>query len=224
MPGTMLVFWGVATLSLVASLAMASYVHKRSVAYVLGNLRYGQERFEADLKIRRFYGIYLAYLLWFVLIVTVGSLAVAGLFGNTLAGMAEGGNPGSGEPAQALAGMMLAYVLMLLLGVWTRAWFEAKVRNHAFSQLRLDDTLQMASSLGVGRLFWIHASNLLLLAFTLGLAWPWTQVRLSRYKIESTAAEVQGDLDAYVSQQRAATSALGEEMGEVFDVGPELGF
>ena len=210
--------------ALLAGLAITPYAHKRSAAYVLGNLRYGQGHFETDLNTRRFYSIYLAYLLWFLLIVIVGSLVVAGLFGNTLVGMAEEVNPGGGVPSEMLAAMMLAYVPMLLLGVWTRAWFEVKVRNYAFSQMRLDDKLQMTSSLRIARLVWIHASNLLLLALTLGLAWPWTRIRLTRYKTETAAAELQGDLDTYVSQQQGAVSALGEEMGDVFDVAPELGF
>jgi len=43
-------------------------------------------------------------------------------------------------------------------------------------------------------------------------------VRLARYTADHTQAIVQGDLGHYVTGQQDAQTALGDEMGEAFDL------
>jgi len=61
-------------------------------------------------------------------------------------------------------------------------------------------------------------SNYIALFFTLGLAYPWVSVRLATYYAGRTKLIMQGSLDDYVAGEVEAVSALGEEIGEAFDV------
>lgn len=70
----------------------------------------------------------------------------------------------------------------------------------------------------IPRIMFIYFTNFAAVALTLGLAIPWATIRLQRYQYENLALEVQGDLDAIVATQADEVSAMGEEIGEVFDI------
>jgi uncharacterized membrane protein YjgN (DUF898 family) len=72
--------------------------------------------------------------------------------------------------------------------------------------------------MSVGKLFGFYIANFLLMIVTLGFAYPWVKVRIARFSANATLAHVHGDIDHYVTQQQGKQSALGEEMGEAFDV------
>ena len=119
-------------------------------------------------------------------------------------------------------GLVAIYIVMLLAGTWIKAYLKAKIRNHVFSNIRLDDILQLESSITTGRLFRFYLVNILLMICTLGLAWPWVKVRSARLMATTTQAHLSGNLDEYVSLQRNRQSALGDEIGEAFDLDADL--
>ena len=53
---------------------------------------------------------------------------------------------------------------------------------------------------------------------TLGLYYPWAAVRVARYMQEHLWVEAV-DLDGFVAAQRNQENALGDEIGEAFDLG-----
>ena len=62
-----------------------------------------------------------------------------------------------------------------------------------------------------------------LVLLSLGLAYPWARIRLAHYSARSTSAIIQGTLDGYVTRQQVQVSALGEELGDAFDVDVDMG-
>ena len=56
-----------------------------------------------------------------------------------------------------------------------------------------------------------------LILLSVGLLIPWATVRTRRYKLENLSMDVQGDLAAIAAVQSEEVSALGDEIGEVFD-------
>jgi uncharacterized membrane protein YjgN (DUF898 family) len=60
--------------------------------------------------------------------------------------------------------------------------------------------------------------------FTLGLAYPWTIIRKTKYMAETVSISNAEALSLFVSQQEQQQSALGEEIGEAFDVGSGVEF
>ena len=75
------------------------------------------------------------------------------------------------------------------------------------------------SNLGKGRMLWIFMTNSILVVLTLGLYTPWAKVRMAQYMMSCTQLEVSGDLDHFIAAETERTSALGQELGEAFDVG-----
>ncbi|MGM0569810.1 YjgN family protein [Marinobacter sp.] len=97
-------------------------------------------------------------------------------------------------------------------------YFKAGLANLMINHAELADH-QLASELEPIRLAWIFVSNSFLTVITLGLYLPWARVRLASYRAGCTSMAIQGDLDHFVAAESRRTSALGEELGEAFDVG-----
>ncbi|MDL0431174.1 YjgN family protein [Marinobacter sp. TBZ242] len=68
------------------------------------------------------------------------------------------------------------------------------------------------------QMIWIYLSNSFLVVITLGLFTPWAKVRMARYRADCTAMLVRGDLNHFVAAEQNRTSALGQELGDAFDV------
>jgi uncharacterized membrane protein YjgN (DUF898 family) len=199
------------------------YIQKSIAAYTINNYLYGQGELRAELSLGKYYKTYLAVIAWALGVF----LAVGLLLGLAMSfsgfGMALFQQAQVGELSPAFAGMMamtisLTYLGFILIGIWFKAYVRAKLRNHVFSQIQLDNVLQLQSNMTVGGLFGFYIVNFLLMVFTLGFAYPWVKVRVARFSANATQAHVHGSIDQYVTQQQDKQSALGEEMGEAFDV------
>ncbi|MAA64331.1 MAG: hypothetical protein CL581_06080 [Alteromonadaceae bacterium] len=75
------------------------------------------------------------------------------------------------------------------------------------------------SDLQPGQMIWIYISNGILVALTLGLFVPWAKVRMARYRASCTTMVIEGDLDGFIAAENRRTSAIGQELGDAFDVG-----
>ena len=95
-------------------------------------------------------------------------------------------------------------------------WYEAfRQRYHwshtTFAGARFRSTLRGAELLGV----WMV--NILLLVFTLGLAWPWVEIRNARVHLANLT--LIGDLDVGAIEQEAQIAeATGEEVADFLDL------
>ena len=119
--------------------------------------------------------------------------------------------------------IVILIIFLVMIGIWFKSFIVSRIRNYSLSKLRLESAISFRSTIKVNRLFWIQFTNVLLLVVTIGLAYPWTLVRLTRYKLETLYAHLHGDLDEYVTQMQGRQSALGEEVGEAFDLDLDLG-
>ena len=114
--------------------------------------------------------------------------------------------------------LLLSYVPVLIIGALIQAYIQARLRNHVFEKLALDSYLTLHSSYSATTLWKLYLRNLMLLIITLGLAYPWVRVNLARYAATATQVKANTDLSYFSSQQQAAVSAVGEELGDVFDL------
>ena len=78
------------------------------------------------------------------------------------------------------------------------------------------------STLSKRRMVWIFMTNSLLIAFTLGFFTPWAKVRMAAYRASCTEVAVHGDLDSFVASEVKQASAVGQELGDAFDLGISL--
>ena len=64
----------------------------------------------------------------------------------------------------------------------------------------------------------LYLTNLIAIVFTLGLATPWAMIRLARYRASCMVLVADESLDRFTDRAQEEQSALGEELGDVFDV------
>jgi len=135
-----------------------------------------------------------------------------------------GGNPLSSEPAQipqmpaavsviTFLGMLPLFLIYILIFGYIQAattnyiWNNTTVGEHSFE-----------CTLTVKKMTWIYFTNMLLIMFSIGLLVPWARIRILRYRIENLTLVASGSLDQVVQQEQQYVNAMGEEIGEVFDV------
>ena len=63
----------------------------------------------------------------------------------------------------------------------------------------------------------------MIIIFTLGFGTPWAKVRVAKMIVENTYVDAPHGFDRYVTQKQTQSSALGEQIGDVFDVDVGLG-
>jgi len=97
------------------------------------------------------------------------------------------------------------------------AYYQASFINASFGGVQIGSNY-ILSELKVAPLMWIYVTNLLGIVFTLGLFYPWAKVRQTRYQLENTQVDSDGKLGAFTAGATGATSAVGEEAGDFFDV------
>lgn len=114
------------------------------------------------------------------------------------------------------------FLSVLTLGVYFFFWkpkWVAFIRRHT----RLGQST-FRSTFGAGEFFALHAGNLALFVFTLGLGSAWIRVRTARFYAEHTWLEGPTSLDEAVQVARVPNGALGEALGDAFDIGAGLDF
>ncbi len=217
-----------AGLAVLAMYLTYPWVQRNVTQYVMNHYTYGQGQFAVDpaLSTKRYYWTYfVAVMVSIIAFAVVGGLIYSlGLF-DALKSLQDGGAEIDPMELQSVIMPLIAvvYGVLFLLSFLLNAFIKTSIRNHVFARTKLDDIARLESTITTGKLFLLLFTNFLLLIFTLGLAYPWIKVRLARYFTENTNVAISGDLSQYVSEQQEKQSALGEEMGDVFDVDMDLG-
>lgn len=168
------------------------YAIYRQKAFIVGNARYGTSKFQPNFTSGAFYNIYL---------VVFGLMILAVM----LAGFTSAFLP----PLTPL--VILPFYLLLF------AYVNAKTSNLVYNQSQLQ-AHGFDSRIKVGRLAWIYLSNALAAALTIGLAVPWAKIRLADYHASCLTLQSRGSLDEFVAAEEKNVSAIGEEIGDVFDM------
>lgn len=119
-----------------------------------------------------------------------------------------------------VAVMVLAYWLGFSVAA---AVYQSMIRNHLFASMTLEDVAQFRSEVRVLPYAWIQFSNALLLIITLGLAYPITKIRKTRYLANATYVTLLPGANEVVDQLEDKASVFGEEAAEVFDVDFAIG-
>lgn len=190
------IFWPLAGL-LSFGLLMPLSLYKQQ-EYIINNTRYGTAGFSFNRCMKDFYMIYV-----FAFLILLGAGIVGGLVGMVV------------QPLSAL--IILAAYLYIFVFIAVRS-ANLKYNN---SELRAGD-FTFYSDWDDASYFKLFFVNSLLTLLTLGFYYPWAKVRTANYKAEHLELEAHTDLNGFLAGQAEQVSALGEEMGDVFDV--EMGF
>ncbi len=206
-----------AVVLLLSGLAMLPYFAWRQKRFLVENTRYGRTPFTFHARPRDFYLIALktfGMLILVIALVTSAGLATTGLSIFSGQEFSE-----ATLPAMIIIGYLgfiAAYLLVIL-------FWQVRVINLTWSSTRLGPH-RLASALRTRTMLWIYLSSAVAIMLSIGLLIPWAAVRLARYRIGRTALVAHGNLDQFVSAVSEEVDAIGEEIGDIFDIDIEIGF
>lgn len=180
--------------------------------YYINHHTFGGRPFETEFSNWSIYGI---YILAFVFLLIAGGgfgyFAVAYL-GPLTTGVKAAVQP---PPLAAIAFAAVMGTVMIFVAVL----IETMVFNLAIGRTKLDGRHELRANLSPLRMTWIVLTNVLLTLLTIGIYYPWAQVRLARYRRSRLAVLAMSNLDDFTSEAIAAQSAVGEEIAGFFDLG-----
>jgi uncharacterized membrane protein YjgN (DUF898 family) len=116
-------------------------------------------------------------------------------------------------------GGLLFYMLIIFA---VMAYMKARIGNLVMNNTTLDH-LGFFSNQRVRDLLWLYLSNILVLMFTAGLATPWVQIRMIRYRAEHLVITGENDWDKFVGEKKESSRAMGEEIADMFDIDISFG-
>lgn len=190
----------------VYTLAVLPWCFARLKRYQHGNYLFAGERTELRAGTGAFYGL-LARVAGLVLL--VGALVVG-----VVALLAWSGGPGM-RMAAFFGVIAMMYGLMPLVVV---PYATAALQNLVWAHTRTRHT-RFRSELRFGALFRVTLVNWLLIACTLGLYWPFAQVRTARARLGCMALQVKGDVDSWMARaQHRQGGVLGDAAGDFFGI------
>ncbi len=185
------------------------YIRYRQTRFTVDNHLFGDTRFNFIATSGAYYKLFAIVFVAMIAIGIIGFMPMA-----NLGELKE-------DPEAMMAAMAVylpfIYIAMGLVGVYA----QVKLLNLLFSNVTIADH-QFESSLKVGRMLWLHISNLLGIIVTLGLFYPWAKIRMARYRLQQLNFLAATDLNSFTASQSENVSATGDEIGDVFAV--DVGF
>jgi len=191
---------------LTAGLAYPAYAKRQKIFFV-SNHAYGLSELRCELSTWAFFWIYFRALL-IVLAVAVPSV-VALTF--AVRGMSQ--IPESFSWLVIVLPMLGAYAGYAV----AYAYVQARTTNLLWNGTS-GDGFRFASSLSARKLIGMYVGNVLAVAFTAGLLIPWAVVRTLRYRLESLAVTLEGEVVHQANPAFARVGATGQELGDFFNL------
>jgi len=102
------------------------------------------------------------------------------------------------------------------------SYFQSRIGNLIWNNTKLDQ-LSFKSSLRARDFTWLYLSNLVVIMLTFGLATPWAQIRMARYRASKLEIIGDVDFDQFVGDKKEEIKATGEEIADMFDVDLSFG-
>ena len=121
-----------------------------------------------------------------------------------------------------LIGMVLGFLVYTLFIFGFVGYIQARIGNLIWNNTTLDK-LSFSSNLRARDFIWLYFSNIVAIMLTFGLATPWVQIRMARYRASKLQIVGDVDFDQFVGDKKAEVKATGEEIAEMFDVDLSFG-
>lgn len=165
---------------------------QRLQKYIIGNSSYGQTPFNFDAQVSDYYAFFGKVFLMYLAVLAV-------IFGLSYFG------------ASPVSMVITVPAFILIQAYATVTMANIAYSNSTLRANRFDSTMKTLPYSG------IVLKNIVFIILTLGLYYPWAKVNLANYRAESLTLEAT-DLEDFVAGEKAKVSALGDELGEAFDL------
>ena len=171
---------------------------------------FGTERFNFDSSIRSLYGIYLpGFFLFFI--AAFGMMFLIGVLTSLFSSGSDGG-----APSIYAVWLMMIPMAFVYLGFF--AYIQTKRTNLVYNATSISGH-KINSELSVTDMFGLYLTNTLGIMVSLGLLVPWAMIRTAKYKLSKITVISEDRISEFVASQSKDQSAVGEEIGDLFDIG-----
>jgi uncharacterized membrane protein YjgN (DUF898 family) len=175
---------------------------KRLKNFIICNTSYGGQKGEFSATTGQFFKVYLSAGLLLIPFGIIASVLGAVIFWR----FKESQLLILGTTALLYIGYVLAYA-------YVKAHGNNLVWNHSrLGGLRFESTLQAR---GMAKLY---LTNALAIIASLGLMIPWAVIRTLKYRADNLKVQLEGNLSDFRGCDRSTVRAVGEELGDFFDV------
>ena len=111
----------------------------------------------------------------------------------------------------------VSVLVFLVLYLYLLAYFSVKTTNLLFNTSSLSHH-RFEAGLKTRAYMMLVLTNSLGIAITLGLFFPWAKIRTVQYKLQHVALLASGSLEGFIADEKQQVSAIGEEVGDFFDM------
>lgn len=205
-------------LALLTLYLLMPWVVKKINEYIISNTTYGNRQIQTDLSTTDYY---IAFLL--VVAVSIGAVfgfaivigIAAAIFGSTVD--TQNMDPSGLSAVMVMIGPISALLYVGMFSLITGI-YQSRIRAHNFANSEIKDVVTFESVISELQYTRLVFFNLVAIAFSLGLAYPWAKIRKARYLAKGTLVCIQPEADNIIDDMSDEQSAIGEEIADVFDL------
>lgn len=117
--------------------------------------------------------------------------------------------------------IMLTILLFMLYSPTIKAYMKSRRYNLLFNNIEIAGQFRLQANIPFPRFLFLLITNTIAVVLSFGLMVAWAKIRTAALMLEYTSLAANESLDRFVAGQREESSALAEEMADVFDL--ELG-
>lgn len=151
-----------------------------------------------------------------VIILVVSSTALSGQFKTLFDPMSPPETVSEIAGYLVIAGVILFFLFMLVIPMLWAIYTAKELRT--FANYTRFDGVPFSLNATTGSVIWLTIINLLLIVFTLGIAWPFVQQRTVKFAVDRLTLDGFVDVDR-IRQSSARMDSRGEGLADAFDVG-----
>ncbi len=185
-----------------------AFAYYKQQAYMVSNHAYGTAAFEFNAEAKDYIKMFVILGLGFAGIMLLGAMMSGGL-----AALIGGGD----SPAAMGPAFILFPLIMALAYLFAFAYFAVRSANIRFNNTNIQEH-HFGANYQLRSYAALLFTNTLMTVITIGLFRPWAKVRTARYKAQHTQVVASGSLDRFAAAESQEVSALGEEVGDMFDI------
>jgi uncharacterized membrane protein YjgN (DUF898 family) len=190
---------------------LSPYAYFRQRKFIVENSAYGTTQFRFKATAKDYYYLILRFFL--PIIILIVSVGTAAYFLSFFAASFKFPNIATAAFSYVPS---ITFIFVMLLYLYALAYFSVKSSNLLYNSSELSDHCFSANMM-VKDYAIITFTNTLATVVTLGLFYPFAQLRATKYKIENLSLLPGSDLDQFIAAETKGTDALGEELSEFMD-------
>jgi len=188
----------------------------RLVSFLMNNTLFGNRRFSFNGPPRELYFAYFLVMLVSFALIGTGAFIIFSVFSSIDAAAITNAKPDPDALLHVSRTFILVYVVLAIALILVSTMYQAAFTRWLFGHLSFG-AMRLRSTLTAGALFKLYLGNILLLACTLGLAYPWVRLRSLRLPLNCIAYQGAPDLERLLQDTMPAPKR-GEGFLEAMDI------